>query len=236
MSQPSPPDESPIVFISYAHESSALRAAVKSLADWLAARDCAVITDHPHIDRPPAEGWQAWMLDCIERADTVLIVCTPKLKARYEKTANPDTGRGATYEGAIVTQRIYDAAMRNTKFFPIVPDGGSDGDVPTFLSPWSNGHRFTSGNEGIRRLIYSGPTRVDGVEGNSSDTATAEESTPTPRSDQERLAIRLLNAPAAAPFLKSLRDDFASTSNGPSIPPTSEAIVQRFAEFPASRS
>jgi hypothetical protein len=51
----------------------------------------------------------------------VLVVCTPKLKGRYEKTAAPDAGRGATYEGAIVTQRIYDDAMRNTKFFPILP-------------------------------------------------------------------------------------------------------------------
>lgn len=34
------------VFISYAHESDALRVQVKALADWLGARGCTVLTDH----------------------------------------------------------------------------------------------------------------------------------------------------------------------------------------------
>ncbi|MGH7730376.1 MAG: toll/interleukin-1 receptor domain-containing protein [Candidatus Eiseniibacteriota bacterium] len=137
-----PSKQSPTVFISYAHESDALRAAVRKLAVWLSAQECSVMTDHPFVDRPPPEGWQAWMLGCIDQADTVLVVCTPRLKSRYEKTAVPDAGRGATYEGAIVTQRIYDDVMRNTKFFPILPDGGNEDDIPTALKSWWNGHRF----------------------------------------------------------------------------------------------
>ncbi|HUL12505.1 MAG TPA: toll/interleukin-1 receptor domain-containing protein, partial [Methylococcaceae bacterium] len=113
--------QSPVVFISYAHESESLRASVKDLADWLGRNGCTVLTDHGYGYRPPPEGWQAWMQGCIDKADIVLVVCTPKLRARYEKTAAPDSGRGATYEGAIVTQHIYDAAMRNTKFYPVLP-------------------------------------------------------------------------------------------------------------------
>ena len=115
----------PTVFISYAHESDTLRMWVKALADWLVHKGCTVLTDHRYVHRPPALGWQGWMHDCIRKADVVLVVCTPKLKARYEKNEEPVTGRGATYEGAIVTQQIYDNAMRNTKFFPIMPDGGA---------------------------------------------------------------------------------------------------------------
>lgn len=141
----------PRVFISYAHESDEFRSSVKSLADWLAARDCEMLTDHPYHYAPPPEGWQAWMLGGIEKADTVLVVCSPKLRGRFEKTAPPDSGFGATYEGAIVTQHVYDAAMRNNKFFPILPDGGSTEDIPVALRSWWNGHRFPSGNEGILR-------------------------------------------------------------------------------------
>ncbi|MGH8574933.1 MAG: hypothetical protein ACREX8_20550 [Gammaproteobacteria bacterium] len=127
---------SPRVFISYAHESGALRVSVAALAEWLGGRDCRVLTDHPFVDRPPPEGWLVWMLVCIEQAETALVMRAPKLKARYEKTAAPDAGRGATYEGAIVTQRIYDA---------VLPDGGSEGDIPITLTPWWNGHRFPGG-------------------------------------------------------------------------------------------
>jgi hypothetical protein len=145
------------VFISYAHESDALRAAVQTLAEWLSRRGCAMVTDHPYVHRAPAEGWQAWMLGCIQQADTALVVCTPKLKGRYEKTAAPDAGREATYEGAIVTQHIYDDAMRNTKFYPILSDNGNESDIPIALKPWWNGHRFPSGYEGIRSMIFTEP-------------------------------------------------------------------------------
>jgi hypothetical protein len=60
----------PTVFISYAHESDALRASVATLAEWLGRHGCRVLTDHPFVDRPPPEGWVVWMLGCIEEADT----------------------------------------------------------------------------------------------------------------------------------------------------------------------
>jgi nucleoside phosphorylase len=164
----------PTVFISYAHESNELRASVKALADWLIDCGCSMLTDHPYVYRPPEQGWPVWMHDCVEKADVVLVVCTPKLKARYEKNEEPDTGCGATFEGAIVTQHIYDAAMRNTKFFPIIPDSGSYDDVPTALRPWWNGHSFPLGYEGIRCMIFNELTdanrRSTGPQDNDLDT------------------------------------------------------------------
>lgn len=141
------------VFISYAHETDDLRAQVKALADWLSARGCTVLSDHRYASRPPAEGWQAWMLDCIRAADTVLVVCTPKLKFSYEGNDVSAKGRGLTYEGAIVTQHIYDNYMKNTKFFPILPDNGSCENIPITLRQWWNNHKFPSGYMGILELI-----------------------------------------------------------------------------------
>lgn len=145
-----------VVFISYAHETEALGESVRVLAAWLSQFGCTVLTDHPYEFRPPAEGWFDWMLDCIGKAETVLVVCTPRLKARYERRESPDIGLGATYQGAIVTQHIYDDAMRNTKLHPILPEGGAERDIPTTLRSWWNRHRFPSGNEGIR-LIFDEP-------------------------------------------------------------------------------
>ena len=73
------------VFISYAHENDDHVKRVWELAEWLDKRRWTVIYDRPFIDTPPGEGWSAWMRSGIKTADCVLIVCSPKLKERYEK-------------------------------------------------------------------------------------------------------------------------------------------------------
>lgn len=235
MSQCEPGPPPPTVFISYAHESDALRAAVKALADWLGQRGCAVLTDHAHIYRPPPEGWQVWMLACIARADVVLVVCTPMLKARYEKTASPDSGRGATYEGSIVTQHIYDAAMRNTKFFPILPEAGAVDDVPTFLKPWFNGHRFPSGYEGIRCMIFDAPPDADSSGAASAGGVRPDGEPPSIRGAHARLATKLLDAAGALPFFCALKGEFADEFPQTPIPSTTSEMVHRFEDCPAEQ-
>jgi hypothetical protein len=89
----------------------------------------------------------------IASADVVLIVCSPRLKNRYEMTEDPDLGFGGTFEGAIITQHIYFAQMRNKKFFPILPDAGKPEHIPDKFRGWSNNHHFPSGNAGILKLI-----------------------------------------------------------------------------------
>ncbi|WP_034925199.1 toll/interleukin-1 receptor domain-containing protein [Candidatus Accumulibacter vicinus] len=219
------------MFISYAHESDALRASVKALADWLVQRGCRVLTDHAYIYRPPAPGWQTWMLGCIDQSDTVLVVCTPQLRACYEKTAVPDSRHGATYEGAIVTQQIYDAAMRNTKFQPILPDDGDEGDIPTFLKPWSNRHRFPGGNDGILRMIFDGKKDTGSAPPRLKGGAAAATAAWVSGADQERLASKLLGAPAALRFFESLQREFADEFALPS-PPSAASMVQRFSASP----
>lgn len=236
MPHSAPSRQPPTVFISYAHESDALRASVAALSEWLRAHGCSVFTDHPFVDRPPPEGWQAWMLGCIDQAETVLVVCTPKLKGRYEKTAAPDAGWGATYEGAIVTQRIYDAVMRNTKFFPILPNGGTEDDIPTALKSWWNGHRFPGGNEGIRRMVFAEPVG-GGSHGDSPAGSAETAASPWPiGAPHERLAARLLGAAGASPFFQALQDEMGREFTGTPAAQTAAAMVQRFTEYPAAQA
>ena len=143
----------PIVFISYAHEDD-LSSKVKSLADWLISNGVQVITDHPYVNRPPEQGWRAWMQHSVEDADYVLIVCTHRYKKLFERrTEKIDHGHGVTWESAIITADIYQSRLKNTRFFPILPDDGSHEDVPAILMDWHNNHRFPSGNKRILSLI-----------------------------------------------------------------------------------
>lgn len=150
------PNSNPVVatvFVGYAHESPGFRGQVRSLCQWLRAQGVTVVCDFDHETMPPDLGWPAWMQQGIEDAAVVLVVASPKYKARFEKRAPPGTGMGATWEGAIITQDFYDAATRNKKFFPVIPDDGVQQDVPRALSPWDNNHRFPSGQARILELI-----------------------------------------------------------------------------------
>lgn len=214
----------PKVFISYAHESDEFRNQVKELANWLGQQGCEMLTDHPYLYRPPAEGWQAWMLGCIHDADVVLVVCTPKLKARYEKTAEPDTGLGATYEGSIVTQHIYNAGMRSTKFFPILPEGGVLANIPVTLQPWWNGHYFPQGYENIRRMIVG--SEPESGQGTGADQDAPEKTRYGANHHQARVA-RLLDAPGARDFRSTIFQEFAQKFP-PARPETAAGFVHDF--------
>ena len=156
----------PTIFISYAHENETFEVSVKAFADWLRDHQCNVLTDHQYSHRPPTEGWQRWMRNCIDNADIVLIVCTPMVKDHFEMSSETFRGKGIAYESTIVTQQIYDDFMLNTKFFPILPDDGDETNLPTTLKPWWNGHRFPTGNDGILKLIHESTTSSADKSGN----------------------------------------------------------------------
>ncbi len=146
-------NEPPTVFISYAHEGN-LGERVAELSDWLQDKGVQVITDHPYKNRPPEEGWRAWMQHNIEDCDLVLIVCSKRYKALFERRDVADQGgRGVSWESAIVTSELYGSRMHNRRFYPILSDDGDHCYIPAVLSDWDNGHRFPSGNDRILSLI-----------------------------------------------------------------------------------
>ncbi|MEO6759874.1 MAG: TIR domain-containing protein, partial [Saprospiraceae bacterium] len=146
--------KAPQIFLSYAHESPEFRQSVKELADYLRTQGVRVLTDHPYENRAPQEGWRTWMQHCVEDSDLVLLVCTPKYKASFEKRdAELPAGFGRTWEAAIITQELYESKLQNSKYIPILPDGGAPPDVPKVLRDFSNGLCFPSQNERIYRAI-----------------------------------------------------------------------------------
>jgi len=146
-------DDNPTVFISYAHEGD-LGERVRDLAAWLTEQGVRTVTDHPFQNRPPEEGWRAWMQHNIEDADLTLIVCSERYRRLFEKREVDDAGgRGVTWESAIITSDLYGSRLNSRRFFPVLPDDGEQDHVPALLQDWNNNHRFPSGNERILSLI-----------------------------------------------------------------------------------
>src|ERR1700741_5354328 len=113
------------VFISYAWEPDPHKDMVWELARWLETNSngrVKVVIDRLFENRPPGEGWPVWMQRAVENSDIVLIVCSPLYKTRFEKN-DPVGGGGAgvNFEGAHITQHLYNGKLRNNKFFPILP-------------------------------------------------------------------------------------------------------------------
>ena len=112
------------VFISYSHDSQEHLDRVWDLSEQLRLDGIECRIDQ-HEESPPG-GWPRWCKDQVEQSAFVLVLCTENYKLRYEGKAPSGTGLGAKWEGYIITQQIYEAEGKDTKFIPIV---FSDGDV-----------------------------------------------------------------------------------------------------------
>lgn len=119
------------VFVSYSHDSPEHLQRVLELSNKLLSQgiDC-------HIDQyetSPAAGWPAWMNVQIERARFVLVVCTEVYARRVGGQEQPGQGLGAVWEGAIITQALYESGGQNKKFIPIIFAASDAAFVPQFL-------------------------------------------------------------------------------------------------------
>lgn len=157
------------------------------------------------------------MEDCIRDSDVILVVCTPKLKARWEKTENPDFGHGATFEGALAAQYMYDNAMRNSKVFPIIPDGGRYEHAPDKLRPWWNWHCFPSKNDDIWCLIFN----VSGDDGPSATDGKTKD-------PHRRRTAELLGAVGARLFREAVVAELAAETDPDPAPNDASRIVDWF--------
>ena len=108
-----------IVFISYSHDSEEHRERVLALSERLRADGIETRLDQ-YLNGAPAEGWPRWMLDRLEEADFVLVVCTETYYRRFRGHEAPGQGQGVDWEGALITQELYDARSNTLKFVPVM--------------------------------------------------------------------------------------------------------------------
>src|SRR5262245_3156038 len=100
-------DSRPKVFISYSRESDAHDVRVLALSERLRKDGFETIIDR-YVEGTPPQGWPRWMLNQIDWADFILLVCTETYYRRFRGHDSPGVGEGVDWEGAIITNELYD--------------------------------------------------------------------------------------------------------------------------------
>jgi len=137
MSDGTPAQRSPRVFISYSHDSDAHRQRVLALSERLRKDGINADLDQ-YVHGAPAEGWPRWMLNRLDWADFVLLICTPTYYHRFRGHEEPGNGKGVDWERAVITDAIYDERSATLKFVPLLFDPADEKSIPEPV----RGHRF----------------------------------------------------------------------------------------------
>src|SRR6266568_2738822 len=117
------------VFISYSHDSPEHADRVLALSDRLRQDGLDSILDQ-YILGSPDEGWPRWMDRQIRDVDFVLMICTPTYYRRVMGEEQPGVGHGVNWESHLIYQHFYQDGTINTRFLPILLEGGSASDIP----------------------------------------------------------------------------------------------------------
>ena len=146
------------VFISYSHDSQPHRDFVRGISDRLRSDGLDCLIDQ-YINGFPPEGWQRWMENQVETADFVLLVCTETYLKRYRGQETNGSGKGVTFEGVVISQTLYDNYYRNTKFVPILPEGGGFDHVPLPLKQYST-YTLPTDYDSLYRYLSGQPAYI----------------------------------------------------------------------------
>jgi hypothetical protein len=122
-------EQAPRVFLSYSHDSETHRERVLSLSERLRADGIETILDQYENGGPP-EGWPRWMLDRLDEADRVLVICAPTYHRRFRGHEEPGKGKGVDWEGAIITLALNEARSKTTRFLPVLLDLSDEAAIP----------------------------------------------------------------------------------------------------------
>ena len=153
------PASAPKVFISYSHDSLEHVRRVLGLAERLRKDGVDAQLDQ-YVVGTPARGWPRWMEDQLDAAQFVLVICTETYQRRFLGREEPHTGKGADFEGSLVTLELYHTRTATNKFVPVVFDRQDEPFIPRPLSghtyyllnseaDYANLYAFLTGQAGV---------------------------------------------------------------------------------------
>ncbi len=145
-----------ITFISYSHDSDDHKRLVLSFADQLRKQgiDCTL----DQYEESPEEGWPRWMETELGKSSYVLVICSKGYFDKLQPGSKPG-GKGVKWEGAIITQEIYDLEGRNRRFIPILFGEENREYVPRMLKPFTHYDVFQqAGYERLYRRLTQQPS------------------------------------------------------------------------------
>ncbi|AHX20196.1 toll/interleukin-1 receptor domain-containing protein [Bacillus bombysepticus] len=143
-------NEHPKVFISYTHDSKEHADYILNFSNRLRKEGIDTVLDQ--YETSPSEGWPRWMDRQVRSADFVIMVCTPTYFKRVMGEEEVGKGLGGIWEGNLIYQHLYNDGGINTKFIPVLFDGGSYQDIPTPLQGAT--HYYVENQEGFDKLYW----------------------------------------------------------------------------------
>jgi hypothetical protein len=144
------------VFIQYAHVDEPYRKLALELAGRL--RSDGVVAMIDFYDPNPKEGWITWMEKQLREANYVLILCSEQNRKTFYKEQPPPSGMGATWEGDIIKQYLYNAGVVNEKFIPVLLREEDRSFVPEILQQFTSYHVYNpSGYDRLVRFLTRQP-------------------------------------------------------------------------------
>lgn len=154
----------PKVFVSYAHESGAHKAAVLALATVLRDAGVDVVLDVWSDDA--RLDWYVWAIRQLTAADHVLVIASERYRATGDGNAPNLENRGLQSEAALLRELVHaDRAAWLPKVLPVVLPGHTVDQIPLFLQPYTASHyRVNSitaaGADELLRVIRREPHRT----------------------------------------------------------------------------
>ena len=127
----------PVLFISYSHDSDEHRKRVLQFFERLRKDGFETLLDR-YVNGAPSQGWPRWMLDQLDAATFVLVVCTETYYRRFRGHEVAGLGKGVDWEGTLITQEIYDAGSNTLKFVPILFEESDKAFIPQPLRAGSH--------------------------------------------------------------------------------------------------
>lgn len=124
--------KNPKTFISYSHDNDEHRRTVLAFADQL--RKQGINCNLDQYEDSPENGWISWMETEICNSDYVLIVCSEGYTAKF---THKSRGKGVKWEGAIISQEIYESEGRNRKFIPVLFSENDKDFIPRALKTYT---------------------------------------------------------------------------------------------------
>lgn len=172
----------PKVFISYTHDSKDHADKVLLFSNKLRSEGIDTVLDQ-YEDSPP-EGWPKWMDRQIKNADYVLMICTSTYYKRVIGEEKIGIGLGGIWEGSLIYQHLYNGALMNTKFIPVLTDSSSFDDIPT---PLQGATHYKMSSESDYNKLY---WRLRGVK--STEKPKLGDLRPLPEKERKTLCISSL--------------------------------------------
>jgi len=121
------------VFISYSHDSPEHEQRVLSLAERLRKDGVDAQLDQ-YVAGTPSGGWPRWMEDQLDSSEFVLVVCTKTYHRRFLGREEPNKGKGADWEGVLITLELYHSRSDTNKFVPVLFGPKDESFIPRPLS------------------------------------------------------------------------------------------------------